>query len=865
MPRLLLRVVLPHAERRVIIGDLDEEFRRDIAPVRGLAGAHLWYWRQAMSSIPSALRMRILPAVSRIPGDTRYAFRLWRRHPAFALAAIGTQAIGIAVATAVMAVAYTVLMRPLSYAEPERLMQINESTGQPGLLSYQDFVDLRRLTRSFDTVAGYSGGSRTLTLPGAAPERVNSNDVTDGFFELLGIEPLAGRTIASSDVRRGAPLVALISHAAWTRRFGADPSVIGRTLQLSGQAYTIVGILPKDFEFPLRPLAELWLPMRPSLQQEERGYWHWMDVLGRRKSNVTAAQAAADLQSVAKAFSARDAKWHSSALLRATPLHDVIVGDVRPVIRALLAAVALVVVATCATIAGLLLSRASSRTRELSVRAAIGAGRGRLVAQLLTENILLSLAGGAAGVVTGHWLLSSFVTTMPVGRRATLPHFEEMGVGAAVAAAAIALSLATGLLFGVVPAWRASREDAGSALKSLRTTRSRGESRARFVLVGLQVAVALVLLSGAALLGTSMYRLLHVTPGFDADGVVTMRVNLPPTYRDVAAINGFHERLRQRLEAIPGVTAVAAINQPPLTGRGDTGTLTVVERPMPPGQNGPDVALRTVSANYFSAMRIPIVRGRAFADTDAPGATRVVVVNQWLAERLLPGADPIGQHITFEFAEGRFEIVGIVGDERFDDVDQPVLPVVYFPARQDGLSSATLMVRSIQPETVPSAARSALAEVDPMVPLFSVRTIDQITSASAAVYLRRTATWLLGIFAVAAVLLAAMGLYGVLAQAVAERTREIGVRLALGATTGSIFGLVLRGGLSAAAAGLAAGAVATVVVSKLLISLLFGVRPADPLIIGAAAIVLTLVAVLACTVPAIRAVRIDPASAVRIE
>jgi predicted permease len=860
--RRLLHLLLPAAERRVISADLDEEFARDIAPVRDAWRARLWYWRQVLTTIPYALRQRVLPMLAQIPGDVRYAVRLWRRQPAFALAAVSTQAIGIAVATAVMAVAYAVLLRPLPYDQADRLVRIDEAADKPQL-SYQDFIDLRRATRSLDIVAGFSGGSRTLQLPGAAPERVPFVEVTDGFFELLGVRPASGRTIAEADLKRGAPAVVLISHAAWMRRFGGDPATLGRTVDLNGEPHTIVGILPESFELPRRGLAELWLPMRPSPQQEQRGYWHWMEVLGRLEPGVTDAQTRADLQSVASVFAARDAKWHADATLRAVPLRDVIVGGVRPTIRALLAAVALVVVATCATIAGLLLSRAASRTRELSVRAAIGAGRSRLVAQLLVENVMLSLVGGAAGLVVARWLLNGFVASMPNGRRAALPHFAEVGVGGTVAAAAFALALATGLLFGAIPAWRASRENAGAGLKAVRATHSKGESRMRSALVALQVAVALVLLSGAALLATSMYRLLQVTPGFDPEGIVTMRLNLPPTYRDIAAVNRFHDQLRLRLEAIPGVIAVAAIDQPPLTGAGNNGSLSVVERPLPPGKIGPPVALRTVSANYFSAMRVPVVRGRAFADSDGPGTTQVVVINRLLADNLLQGADPIGEHIIFEFANGRFEIVGIVGNEQFDDLDRPLLPVVYFPSRQDGLTDTTMMIRTSRPETLPGAARAALAEIDPSIPIFGVRTIAQITDGSAAVFLRRTATWLLGIFATAALLLAAMGLYGVLAQAVSERTREIGVRVALGASRRSIFTLVLRRGLTAAALGVAVGVAATIVVSKLLVSLLFGVRPADPLIVAASVLVLIAVAVVASTVPALRAVRIDPATAVR--
>ena len=864
LARLLLRLLLPSTERHVVLGDLDEEYRRDVVPARGAAQATWWYWRQVLASSPHALALRVRPALRQVPGDLRHAVRMARRKPGFALAVIGTQAVGIAVAAAVMAVAYAVLLRPLPYENPERIVQVFEGAGRPGLLSYQDFLDLRRGTRSFEVVAGFSGGSRTFSLPGLAPERVPSLEVTDGFFDVLGVRPAAGRVIDARDMDRGAAPVAMISHAVWIRRFGADPTVIGRAVPLNAQPHTIIGILPADFQFPLRGLAEFWLPLRPSPQQEARGYWHWLDVIGRRRAGVTPAQVHAELERIAAGYGERDPRWHAAALLRTMPIREVIVGGIRPTIQALLAGVGLLVLATCATIAGLLLSRGATRARELSVRSAIGAGRGRLVRQLLTENLLLSVTGGLAGVLGGHWLLRSFVSVVPPGNRAALPHFEQVAVDPRVAAAAILLSLLTGLVVGLIPAFRASRGDAAGALRVARATAAPEESRVRFVLVGLQVALALMLLSGAAMLGTSVYRLLHKSPGFDTAGVVTMRLTLPAKYPDAASVNAFHARLRERLEAIPDAVAVAAIDQAPLTGRGNTAPLTVAELPPRAGERGPDVGLRTASTNYFSAMGIPLIRGRAFTEADTPDSPPVVVVNQWLADRLLPGTDPIGKHLTFDFAEGRFQIVGIVGNEQFDALDRPMLPIVYASASQDAMRAFTIVARAAEPSGFIAAARAAVAELDPALALFSVRTIDQITADSSAVFMRRASMWLLGIFAAAALVLAAVGLYGVLAQTVAERTREIGVRVALGATRGNIFTLILRRGLTATLLGLAAGAGGAVLASRVLRSLLFGVEPGDPAIVAAAATFLAIVAVLACVLPAARAVRIDPATALRV-
>jgi putative ABC transport system permease protein len=681
---------------------------------------------------------------------------------------------------------------------------------------------------------------------------------------VLGVTPAAGRGLVEADTTRGAPPVLILSHAAWKRRFGADPAALGGSVLLNGISHTVVGILPADFEFPLRGQAEFWLPLRPSQPQEERGYWHWMDVIGRLRPEATPASVDADLAAIATGFSARDTKFHAATLLRTQLLREVIVGDVRPTIHALLAGVALVLIATCATMAGLLLSRARGRLRELSVRAAVGAGRGRLVRQLVTENILLALMGGIAGVLAGRWLLQAFAAMVPAAQQAALPHFQEIGLHPVTLAAIFGLTLLTGLLFGVWPALRTSRADSSDALKGTRSTGSRRDGRMRFALVSLQVAVAFVLLSGAALIGTSVHRLLQKDPGFDTEGLVTMRVTLSgQRYAEDEVVTTFQGAMMERLRAMPGVTGVAYVNQAPLTGRGDTGTPMVVGRPAAAAGTSPDVGLRTVSPNYFETLGIPLVRGRAFderATSSTPGA---VLINQLLADQLFPSTDPVGQRLTFEFAPGPWEVVGVVGNEQLDDLDQPFMPVVYFSSRQDAMRSMTLIVRGAQPEALPGAARAAIAELDPTLPLFGVRTVEQLTMNSSAVFMRRAAMWLLGVFAVAAVLLAGVALYGVLAQAVSERTREIGVRMALGARRADVFGLVLRGGAMAVGLGILIGVFTATLMSGVLRSLLFDVSSGDPRVLSACAAVLAAAALLACAGPLSRAVRISPATALR--
>ena len=861
LARTILRRLLPPADRAVILGDVDEEYgeRQRTAP----AGAYAWYWLQVGSAVPLAIRRRIMPTLTELPADVRYTWRTWRRSPAFASAAILTQAVGISVATAILAVAYAVLVQPLPYRDAGRIVQIFEGTSRPGLFSWQDFLELRAATRSFEAVAGFSGGSRTLSVPGLAPERIATAEVTGAFFDVLGVVPAAGRDFVEDDTKRGAEPVVILSHASWTRRFAAAPAAVGGSVLLNGTAHTIIGVLPRDFEFPLRGQAEFWLPLRPSQAQEERGYWHWLDVIGRLRADVSAGSVDGDLAAIASGFGVRDSKFHGTTLLRTQPLRDVIVGDVRPTIYALLAGVALVLVATCATMAGLLLSRAGARLRELSVRAAVGAGRGRLVRQLVTENVLLAVAGGAAGLLGGRWLLGAFAAMIPAGQRAALPHVQEISLQPWTIVAVGALTLLTGLLFGVWPALRTSRGESSAVLKGIRSTATRREGRLRFALVSLQVAVAFVLLTGAALLGTSVYRLLQKDPGFDPQGLVTMRLTLSGTrYADDGAVAAFHRRLEEALSGIPGVTGVAVVSQAPLTGRGDTGS-PAVAGVSSAADTSPDVGLRTVSPGYFDTLGIPLVRGRAFDDRATPAAAGAVLVNQLLAERLFGTSDPIGNRLTFAFAPGPWDIIGVVGNEQLDDLDKPLLPVVYFSSRQDAMRSLTIMLRGAQPEALAGAARGAIAELDPALPVFGVRTIEQLTMNSVAVFMRRAAMWLLGVFAAAAVLLAAVALYGVLTQAVSERTREIGVRMALGASRGAVFGLVLRGGATAIALGILIGLGGTLVVSQMLRSLLFGVSSTDPLVLASCAAVLGAASLLACAGPLWRAVRISPATALR--
>ena len=886
LARAILSRVLPPAHRDVVIGDLDEEYRRTIVALVGTRRAAFWYWRQSLLSVPSALRLRrrtsaraASPGEPRatshvwpeLAGDLRYAVRLFARQPGFALLTVVTHALGVAVTTAVATIAYAVLLRPLPYADPDRLFHVYEvdrsRQDQPGAMSWQDFLDLREKSRAFSSVAGFSGGSRTLTASGSA-ERVPISEVTDGFFETLGVQPILGRTFDRSHITPGGERVVILGHGAWQRRFGGDASIVGRRISLNTEAHTVIGVLPEAFEFPLRGLTELWLPLVPSRQQVERRYWHWLDAIGRLVPGTTTGQAQADLDTFARGLSAEDSRWHAGAIVRFGPLRERIVGNVRPALLVILAAVGLVLVAACASVAGLLIARWSSRTHEMGLRAAIGAGSWRLVRQLLAESLLLSGAGGVVGAAAGYWLLRVFVTTVPRPFLASLPHLDGLTLDPAAVLCALSLSVATGLIVGIAPAVAAARTSPADSLRSSgRTWSGSGQGRARVALVTAQIAFAVVLLTGAALLGRSMWRLLNVSPGFNPGNLLTMRVNLSgDKYNGPEPVRQFHNLLLGRLAAIPGSSGAATIDQLPLTGRGNTGSVIFDGEAGAADEPSRVVAIRSISANYPEVMGIPLIRGRAFAASDRDTSPRVALVNRTFAERLSRGGDVIGERIVFEFFTGRprWEIVGVIGDEQFDGLDKELMPVVYFPFAQNSGGAFSIVVRTgNDPAAQTAAVRAAAASIDPGLPLFQLRTMDQIVGQSEAVFMRRQVLSLLSVFGVSALAVSTLGLYGVLAQLVVQRRREIGVRVALGAAGRDVVRLVLRHGLTPAAVGIVVGIAVSLAGARFARSLLFEVSPFDPLSLMAVAVLLLVLTLVACLVPAWRALRVDPVTALR--
>ncbi len=805
--------------------------------------------------------------------DVKYATRALLRQPGFTLVAVVTLALGIGANTAIFSVIDATLLRSLPFRDPGRLVHLWETKPSRDFerreASYPDFLDWRAQSAEvFEGLAGYTGRPVTLADAGEAT-RARGAAVSSNFFELLGVSPVAGRTFVGGEDGLEAKRVAVLGHGFWQRRFGGDAAAVGREVTLDGQAFTVVGVLPADFHFALLGDTEVWTPLAPTPDIASRRYMHWLKVVGRLKEGVGLEAAQAHLAAVASRTERDDPGAHAGVGLRGVVLQDEFVGPVRPVLFVLLGAVGFVLLIACTNVANLLLARSAARQKEVAIRSALGASRWRVVRQLLTESVLLSLAGGAAGLVLALWGVDLLVSLIPAGQLAQMPYLRSLALSRDVLLFAVGLSLLTGVLFGLTPALSASRADLQGALKEGgRSTVSRGSRRLRDLLVVAEVALALMLLVGAGLLMKSLVTMLRVDPGFDARNLLTMRVALPPTrYSEDGKAARFYDETLRRLSAVPGVRGAALTSNLPLAGDGGTGTPQVVGRSTPASELT-EAHLRTVSANYFEVMGVPLVGGRAFDARDDAAAPGVLLVNKTFAERVFPGEAAVGRRVTFRFSpDTQFEIVGVVGDEKVLSLDARTTPVIYFHARQGPDSTAAFVVRTegADPLALAAPVRAEVRAVDSEVPVFAVQTLEQMVAGSRASFMRRYPAYLTAVFACVALLLALVGIYGVVSYAVAQRTHEIAVRVALGARTRDVLRLVLGHGLLLALGGIALGAVGALALTRLISGLLFGVSAADPAVYGLVALLLAAVAVIACLVPARRATKVDPMVALRYE
>ncbi|HEU0091249.1 MAG TPA: ABC transporter permease [Vicinamibacteria bacterium] len=857
-----------------------DRYRDQTARGRGALGA-LWartLWDTARNATPERLAALALPRPSggggdmdRLGQDIRYALRALGQHRSFAIVAVLTIALGVGANTAIFSVVNAMLLQPLPYPAADRLVMVWTTTGSGNnAAAWPEYLDWRAQSRAFEEMGVWRGQSVTLTGGDAEPDRAFGAFVSASFFDVVGARARLGRTFRpeETDPTTAQP-VAVISHGLWTRRFGADPGIVGRTLVLNGQPRTVVGVLGPEFEGGRAPFdgwfmgTEVWLPVAdfPNANGLARGQTELL-VAARLRPGTTVAAAQADLALVARRLEQAYPDTHAHRSVTIVPLHEQLVAGVRPALLLLLGAVGLVLLIASANVANLLLARASSRQRELALRSALGASRRRLLAQLLTESVVLALAAGALGAVIGSFALRGLVALVPAD--AGLP--AALGIDRTVLAFTAGLSLMTGVMFGLVPALQASRPDLVAVLREGgRPVGGAARRRFRDGLVVAEIALSLVLLVGAGLLLRSVLALQGADPGFRTDRLLTMEFRLPTArYARPAQIAAFFRAILERMRAVPGVESVALVRAVPFSGNGGSSPYEIEGRaPAPPGRD-PRTQTNIVSPGYFRTMGIPILQGRDIEERDTAEATPVAVVSATFARTAWPGQAPLGKRLRFKGVERWLTVVGIAGDVKHGSfVDAPA-PQAYTPHEQDPRIFACVVARTAgDPMTAAASLRQAIWTVDPQQPVWKVRSMEALLAGARGP--ARALSILIALFAAVALLLAAVGIYGVMAYLVAQRTREIGIRMALGASARSVVLMVVGRGLALTLIATLLGIAGAAALTRTLATLLFGVGPLDPVTFVAAAVVLGGVALLACYLPARRAARVDPVVALAEE
>ena len=812
--------------------------------------------------------------------DLRYAFRGLMRRPGFTAIAVITLSLGIGATTAIFSVVQAVLLRPLEYENADRIVKIvgwERDARQSSNLSPADFLDFKRDATMFSSM-GANGFVGLATIGGGSgeAERVGSVQVTDGFFETLRVRPQIGRLFLPEDDRPGAPRVVVLSDGLWRRRFGADPSIVGRSINFNAVPVTVAGVLPADFRHieinPDRP-ADVFSTFRFDPANANRG-GHFIRGIARLKDGVGIDQGRAEMDTIAARLEQQYPVSNINQLVRVDPLLDSMVGGSRPVVLLLAGAVIVVLLVACANVANLLLARGTGRLRELALRAAIGADRGQLIRQMLTESAALSLLGAAGGL--GVALIASRALTVLVA--AGIPRADQIGLDGPVLAFAIAAALLTSLVFGIVPALHLSRHDLNDSLKEGGRQQGAAVGRgAREALIVAEVALSIVLLVGAGLLIRTLQRLEDVDPGFNAEQVVTMEVSLPVARYEEGEQMPFYQQLEERLRGIAGVRGVGAINMLPLSSNYDSRGIQIEDNPKPDGQ-GQSPQWRSVTPGYFDAMSIPLIAGRHFDARDIEGRQRVALVSEAMARSYWPStanvSEVVGKRITFNSGvpqeqqqvvggPGSTVIVGVVGNVKHLALDEDTVPMFYTPnTQQPSFHTMNLVLRAgVPPASLTGQVRAQLSEMDSQVPLSQVATMA--ASLSRTVAQPRMRATLVGLFAVLAMMLAAIGVYGVVAYLVGQRTQEIGVRRALGAKAADVLMMLMREAMRPVAIGIGIGVVGAVAMTQLLGAMLFGVSATDVATYVVACGVLAVAALIASIVPAAKALRVDPITAVR--
>ena len=853
LARLILRGVLPGDLRDTIVSDLDAEFDR-----RG--GSSGWYWRQVAGSIGPALLMRarrLARAAADAGQDARFGVRLLARDKTFTIASVLTLALGIGATTCIFSLVDRVLLRPLPYAEPSRLIRIWSANprGIPrGAIAPADFFDWREQSRSFEQLAAYTDTDVTLTSAGD-PVQLPATQVTANLAATLGVTPMIGRWFVPDETGGDGQPVVVLGDALWRSRFGAASAIEGRTIVIDGIARTVVGVMPGAFAFPSRDV-QLWLPLPDTWRGQTRSA-RFLAAVGRLAPGVTVDAAAAELRTIAQRLESAFADSNRGYGVTVASLAEALVGNVRRPLIVLFAASLAMLLIACANVSGLMLARGAARTRELAIRAAVGASASRLLRQQLVEAMLLAVLGGAAAVLAAAWGIGALRASLTL----VVPFLDRVAMDGRVLAAATAITVTCAIVSGLFPAWRASRQQGSEALaRGTRTTT--GHVRVRQAIVVTQIAVATALACGALLLARSLERLTSVPAGFAADRTLLADVSLPTRRYKPDQRAPFFDRALDRLRAMPGIQAAGAGGPLPLSGQEGLLRFGVTQD----RRSDPERAyVRWATPGYFAAMGIAQRSGRAFAAGDRADSTPVAVIDEALARRLFAQEDPVGRRIQLSMNRGVWrEVVGVVGAVHQTSLDRPAEPHVYLPETQLASSALTIVVRGGgDPSSVAAAVRSAIDDIDPELALSNVRTLADLAAGSTRP--QRQSTLLLGVFAAAAVLLTLIGVYGVIAQIVAQSTRELGVRLALGRRAGSIVALTVRRALVMAAIGVAGGTTIAVLAAPVLRSMLYGIGPRDPLTFVLVSAVLLTSAAFAAYLPARRILRLDVLATLRVE
>jgi putative ABC transport system permease protein len=798
--------------------------------------------------------------------DLKHAARSLRRSPGFVIAAVATLALGIGANSAIFSVVNAVLMRPLPYPDPDRLVLVWERNvprhQETNVVNPQNYLDWQDRAKSFAGLALLSWSQITFT--GDSPEIISGRAVTPNFFDVIGMPLAMGRGFNQAEGLPGSPSVIVLSDGLWRRRFGADPGIVGRSVPVAGGSALVIGVAPAALGPMPWGREQYWEPFRIDPSDRIRGGRYAL-VVGRLAPGVSRERAQAEMSGIAasleKEYPDFDTGWSTNVV----QLKDQVVGSSRRALLLLLGAVSMVLLIACANVGNLMLSRATGRQREVAIRTALGASRWRLMRQALLESVLLAAIGGAVGLLLAVWAVDLLVSAGP----RDIPRLSEIGVDPRVFAVTAGISLLVGILFGLPAALGDVHADLASGLKgeSPRTTATVSATRFRGALVVAQMALALILLAGAGLLVRSLQQLASVDPGFDPENVLTVSVDLPEaTYGEGARQTAFLDQLRDRVRSLPGVTDVGAVNMLPLTSVGSSTTIHLMGRPEPAQGQEPVADIRYADPGYFTTMRVPLRGGRGSNTADVPKAPPVVLINETMARQFWPGEDPIGRRLKIDMwkPDDVVEIIGVVGDLHPNTLDDDIRPMIYYPLSQEPSRSLTLVIRHAGGvDGLAGQVRAAVREIDRGVPLTDVATMNARLNQSMSD--RRYPMLLLAGFAALAVVLASVGIYGVLAYTVGQRTREIGVRMALGARRGDVLRMVLGGGIRLTLIGVGLGAVGAAIAGRALGKLLYGITPTDPVTFAAVALLLTVIAAVACYLPARRATRVDPMVALRAE